>query len=277
MARSGEVRVGIGGWIFEPWRGVFYPKGLKQADELAYASHHVTSIEINSTYYSTQKPESFARWAAAAPDGFQFSVKGSRFCTNRKVLGEAGPSIDKFLNQGLVELGDRLGPLMWQFMPTKRFEPDDFAAFLALLPAKHEGVALRHVVESRHESFADPAFVELCRKHGVAICSSENENYPLIADVTADFVYLRLLGGSDDIETCYPPAELDRWAKRLQIFAAGEVPDDLSPVAGGAPKAARDVYAYVIHSGKVRAPRAAMELLHRLYPDRHGPPQAAPA
>ena len=275
MATQGEVRVGIGGWTFEPWRGVFYPKGLKHADELGYASRHVTKIEINSTYYSTQKPESFAKWAASAPEGFKFAVKASRFATNRKALGEAGESVAKFLGQGLSELGGRLGPILWQFMPTKKFDPDEFGAFLDLLPAKQDGLALRHVVEPRHATFADPAFVALCRKHGVAICASENENYPLIADVTADFVYLRLLGGSDDIETCYPPAELDRWTERLKTYATGGVPDDLTPVGDkAAARTARDVYAYVIHSGKVRAPRAAMELLWRCYPERFPQPKA---
>jgi len=270
---TGEVRVGVGGWVFEPWRGVFYPKGLKQADELGYASRHVTSIEINSTYYSSQKPESFAKWAAATPEGFRFAVKASRFATNRKVLGDGAESIGKFLGQGLTELGDRLGPILWQFMATKKFEPDDFEAFLKLLPAKQDGIALAHVMEVRNASFADPAFVALCRKHGVAICVSENANYPLIADVTADFVYVRLLTGSDEIETGYPPLELDRWTKRFQAYAAGGAPADLAPVdATAPPKAARDVYAYVIHEGKVRAPRAAMEFLARLYPGRFAKP-----
>jgi len=265
MSKSGTIRAGIGGWIFEPWRGVFYPDGLKQADELAYASRHVTTIEINSTYYSTQKPESFAKWAAATPEGFVFSVKASRFCTNRRVLGEAGESMAKFLGQGLVELGDRLGPILWQFMPTKKFDPADFAAFLDLLPASQGGLALRHCVEVRHASFADPAFVALCRDRGVAICVSENEAYPMISDVTADFVYARLLGGNDAIPTAYPPAELDAWAARFKAYAQGGAPTDLAPVDGAATPEVRprDVFAYVIHSGKVRAPAAAQALLER--------------
>lgn len=262
---SGVIRAGIGGWTFEPWRGVFYPDGLKHAEELAYASRHVTAIEINSTYYSTQKPESFAKWAASTPEGFVFAVKASRFSTNRRVLGEGAESVNKFLSQGLTELGDRLGPILWQFMPTKKFDPDDFAAFLALLPKTQDGLPLRHVMEVRNASFAVPEFVQLCRKHGVAICVSENENYPMIADVTADFVYARLLGGSDTIPTGYPPDELDRWAGRFKAYAAGGLPADLAAIDSHAPeKTPRDVFAFFIHEGKVRAPAAAMALLERI-------------
>lgn len=265
MTAAGPIRVGIGGWTFEPWRGVFYPPGLKQADELAYASRHVTAIEINSTYYSTQKPETFAKWRAQTPDGFKFTVKASRFCTNRRVLAEAAPSIEKFLAQGLAELGDRLGPILWQFMPTKSFDADDFGAFLQLLPGKLHGLALSHAVEVRHASFATPAFVDLCRRRGVAICHSENDNYPLIADVTADVIYARLLLGSDRIETGYPPEALDRWAARCKAFAAGGGPKDLALLDATPPKAApREVYAFFIHEGKVRAPAAAMALMDRL-------------
>lgn len=262
---AGTIRAGIGGWTFEPWRGVFYPKGLKHAEELAYASRRVTAIEINSTYYSTQKPESFAKWREATPDGFVFAVKGSRFCTNRRVLAEAGESVAKFVDQGIVELGDKLGPLMWQFMATKTFDPEDFAAFLDLLPRRHGGLALRHVVEVRNPAFADRAFVRLCREKDVAICVSENEAYPIIPDVTSDFVYARLLKGSDDIETAYTSADLDRWASRFQAYAAGEHPRDLKAIDSAAPPVQdRDVFAFFIHEGKVRAPAAAMALLERV-------------
>jgi uncharacterized protein YecE (DUF72 family) len=262
---DGVIRAGIGGWTFEPWRGVFYPDGLKQADELAYASRRLTTIEINSTYYSSQKPESFAKWAAATPEGFVFSVKASRFATNRKNLAEGAESVAKFLGQGLTELGDRLGPILWQFMPTKRFEPDDFAGFLDLLPAKQDGLPLNHVVEVRHASFADPAFVALCRAKGVTICCSENEKYPLIPDVSGDVVYARLLMGSDDIPTGYPPDQLDAWAARAKAYAAGGLPADLTPAAGEspAPTRPRDVFVYFIHEGKVRAPAAASAFLER--------------
>jgi uncharacterized protein YecE (DUF72 family) len=261
----GKIRAGIGGWTFEPWRGVFYPEGLKHAEELAYASRHVTTIEINSTYYSTQKPESFAKWAAATPEGFVFAVKASRFCTNRRVLGEAGESVQRFLTQGLSELGDRLGPILWQFMPTKKFDLADFEAFLALLPKEQDGLPLRHVMEVRNASFAVPEFVQLCRRHGAAICLSENENYPMIPDVTADFVYARLLGGDDALPTCYPPEELDRWAGRFKTYAEGGVPADLTPIDSHKPgKTPRDVFVFLIHEGKVRAPAGAMELIKRV-------------
>jgi uncharacterized protein YecE (DUF72 family) len=265
MAQAGLIRAGIGGWTFEPWRGVFYPKGLKHADELAYASRHVTTIEINSTYYSSQKPESFAKWAAATPEGFVFALKASRYCTNRRVLAESAESMRKFLGQGLVELGDKLGPILWQFMATKKFDLADFTAFFDLLPEKQDGLALRHVVEVRHESFVDPRFVALCRERNVAICVSENEAYPIIADVTADFVYARLIEGSDEIETGYAPADLDLWARRFAAYAEGGLPDDLKPVAPApAAKAPREVFAYFIKEGKVRAPAAAAALLERV-------------
>jgi len=262
---SGHIRAGIGGWTFEPWRGVFYPDGLKQAEELAYASRRVTAIEINSTYYSSQKPASFAKWAASTPEGFVFAVKASRFCTNRRELCQGAESVGKFLSQGITELGERLGPILWQFMATKKFDEADFGGFLELLPKAQDGVSLRHCVEVRHASFAVPEFVQLCRRHGVAICCSENENYPLIPDVTADFVYARLLAGSDDIPTGYEPAALDKWAQRFKAYADGGVPADLTPVDSHVPeKKPRDVFAFFISEGKVRAPAAAMELIKRV-------------
>lgn len=261
---TGRVRAGIGGWTFEPWRGVFYPQGLRQADELAYASGRLPVIEINSTYYSSQKPESFAKWAAATPEGFIFTLKASRFCTNRKVLKAAGESVEKFLNQGIAELGDRLGPILWQFMATKRFDADDFEGFLDLLPPTLAGLPLRHAVEVRHASFADPAFLALCRARNVAVCLTEHAEFPMIADPVADFVYARLMAGSDEIETGYAPKALDQWADRLQAYAAGGVPDDL-PMLEAAPKAkAREVFAFFISEGKVRAPAAAQALMTRL-------------
>jgi uncharacterized protein YecE (DUF72 family) len=266
MAKAGCIRAGIGGWTFEPWRGVFYPKGLRQADELAYAASHLTAIEINGTYYSTFKPESFAKWAASAPDGFKFAVKASRFCTNRKVLGDAGESLEKFLGQGLAELGDRLGPILWQFMATKRFEPADFEAFLKLLPKTQGGVALNHVLEPRHISFMTPEFIALARKYGATVCLADHHDYPLISDVTGNLVYARLQTGSDDIETAYSAADLDLWAGRLKAYARGERPDDLPAVDAERPAARtpRDVYAFFIHEGKVRAPAAAMAMIRRV-------------
>jgi len=263
---AGQIRAGIGGWTFEPWRGVFYPPGTRQADELAFASRQVTAIEINGTYYSSQKPETFAKWATQTPDGFVFALKASRFCTNRRVLAEAGESVARFLGQGLVELGDRLGPILWQFMATKKFDAGDFAAFLDLLPPSLKGLPLRHCVEVRHASFADPAFVALCRERGVAICASDSPDWPLIADVTADFVYARLMKGSDDIETGYAGADLDAWANRLRAWAGGGAPEDLPLVRSDSPpaRADRNVLAFFISAGKVRAPAAARALLERL-------------
>jgi uncharacterized protein YecE (DUF72 family) len=263
---SGSIRVGVGGWNFPPWRGVFYPEGLVQAKELSYAASKLTAIEINSTYYGSQKPESFRKWASQAPDGFMFSVKASRFSTNRRVLAEGADSIKRFLNSGVTELGDRLGPLLWQFAPTKKFDEPDFRSFLELLPEKQDGRTLRHVVEVRHDSFRVPAFIALLREFNVAVVCAEHETYPGIADVTSDFVYLRLQKGKDTIKTGYPPKALDQWAARFEIYASGGVPKDLDMVdpKTSAAKAPRDVFAYVIHEGKVRAPAAAQELINRL-------------
>jgi len=266
MKSSGTIYLGVGGWNFPPWRGVFYPDALPQAKELEYAATKLTAIEINSTYYGSQKPESFRKWAAATPPGFKFSVKGSRFSTNRKVLAEGADSVKRFLNSGVTELGDRLGPLLWQFAPTKKFDEADFGSFLELLPRKQDGLELRHVVEVRHDSFRSPVFIALIRKFNVAVVCAEHATYPGIPDVTSDFVYLRLQKGKDTVLTGYPPKELDAWAERLKTFAKGGVPNDLPQVDPKTkPKAMpRDVFAYVIHEGKVRAPAAAMELIERV-------------
>jgi uncharacterized protein YecE (DUF72 family) len=267
MAEAGRIRCGIGGWTFEPWRGVFYPPKWPHAKELSYASRRLTTIEINGTYYSSFKPESWAKWREATPEGFRFSVKASRFCVNRKKLTDAKPSMDIFFGQGLAELGDRLGPILWQFMATKAFDYDDFASFFDLLPDRLDGLPLRHVVEVRNDSFNNERFVRLCRERGVAVCNSENEHYPFIADITADLVYLRLISASDDIPTGYDAADLDLWAGRLEAYAQGRLPDDFRPVDRTGPaEGPRDVYAYVIHEGKVRAPAAAMELIRRVDP-----------
>src|SRR3954452_16720334 len=266
MKSSGSIYLGVGGWNFAPWRGVFYPKGLAQAKELAYAGSHLTSIEINSTFYGSQKPETFRKWARETPEGFVFSVKGPRFTTNRRLLADAGESSQYFLKTGVTELGDRLGPLLWQFAPFKKFDEADFRAFLALLPEKHDGRKLRHVIEVRHDSFRVPEFIALLREFNAAVVCAEHETYPGIADVTSDFVYLRLQKGKDTIKTGYPPKALDEWAVRFKTYAAGGVPKDLDIVdtKTSAPKAPRDVFAYVIHEGKVRAPAAAMELIKRI-------------
>jgi uncharacterized protein YecE (DUF72 family) len=266
-AKIGQIYVGIGGWNYEPWRGVFYPKGLAQAKELEYAGSQLTSIEINSTFYGSQKPETFRKWASTVPDGFVFSVKGPRFATNRRVLAEAGDSIKRFLNSGVLELGDRLGPMLWQFAPTKKFDAADFGKFLELLPAKVDGRGLRHVVEVRHASFCTPDFVALLRAFGTPVVFTDHMTYPSLADLTGDFVYARLQKGKDTIPTAYPAKELDAWAGRLRAWAVGQMPDDLPRVdAAYKPKKAapREVFAYVIHEGKIRAPAAAMALIELL-------------
>ena len=263
---GGGIFIGIGGWTFEPWRGVFYPPGLAQSKELEYASRQLTSIEINGTYYGSQSPETFRKWRESTPEGFVFSVKGSRFTTNRKVLAEAGESIGRFIEGGVLELEDRLGPLLWQFAPTKKFDAADFAGFLDHLPEKAGGRPLRHVVEVRHDSFRDPAFTALLRERGIGLVYAEHFTYPELADVTAGFVYARLQKGSDAIETAYPGKELDAWAGRLRAWAAGGQPDDLPRIDRDhvPPKQPRDVFAYVIHEGKVRAPAAARALIRKV-------------
>jgi uncharacterized protein YecE (DUF72 family) len=190
-AQSGIISVGIGGWTYEPWRGVFYPKGLPHARELAYAGAHLTSIEINGTFYRTQSPATFRKWASEVPHKFVFSLKGPRYAVNRRVLSEAGDSIKRFLDSGVTELGDRLGPLLWQFAPTKKFDEKDFGGFLELLPRNFDGQPLRHVIEVRHDSFKTPAFLALLRRFSIPVVFAEHDKYPAIADITGDFIYAK--------------------------------------------------------------------------------------
>jgi uncharacterized protein YecE (DUF72 family) len=261
----GKIRVGIGGWTFEPWRETFYPPKWPKAKELDYASSQVTAIEINGTFYSTQKPATWADWAKRTPDDFVFSVKASRFCTNRRVLAEAGESIEKFVNQGLAELGPKLGPILWQFAATKKFDAEDFGAFLKLLPASVSGVALRHAIEPRHESFRDPAFAAMARAAGAAIVFADDESFPQFADLTGGFAYARLQRQREEEPTGYSAAELDGWAETAKAWAAGGAPEDYAyieaPVGDGIE---RDVFVFMINGAKVRAPAAAKALIERV-------------
>ncbi len=244
---TGHIRVGIGGWTFPPWRGVFYPAGLPHARELAYAATHLTAIEINATFHGPQKPESFRRWRDAAPPGFVFSVKAPRFATWRRELSEAGPSIARFLDSGVVELGEKLGPMLWQLPPTRKFDRATLEPFLALLPRAHGGVTLRHAIEAPHASFADPAFPALLREYGVAWAMVDDDGIPP-AEVTAGFVYARLKRNEEAAPDGYAAAALDAWHARLRGWSTER----------------RDCFVLFIGGDKVRAPDAAAAMLARL-------------
>lgn len=245
--RPGRIRVGVGGWTYEPWRGVFYPDRLPHRLELAYMAERLTAIEINSTYHGTQKRDSFRRWAQETPDDFVFAVKASRFCTNRKVLAEVSESIERFVTSGVAELGRKLGPINWQFMGTKKFDPEDFQAFLDLLPDEVEGVRLRHALEPRHESFRDPVFEAMARRRGCAVIRADSHDYPAFDMATAPFQYMRLMRTRSDVETGYDETELDAFARDIAHRAQNG-----------------DVFAFVISGAKERDPAAAMALIARL-------------
>jgi uncharacterized protein YecE (DUF72 family) len=262
---ASRILAGTGGWTYAPWRSNFYPAGLVQRRELEYASRHVTAIEINGTFYGAQKPASYAAWRAQTPDGFVFSLKAPRYATERKELAGAGPTIKGFVFGGLAELGDRLGPINWQLPATKRFERDDLAAFFDLLPRELNGAPLRHVIEVRDASFADPAYVALARSHNVATVFTDSPDYPSFADATGDFVYARLRCCESAIPTGYAPEALDAWARRAREWASGGDPDDLPRVDAARPASGeRDVFVYFINGAKERAPAAAMALIERL-------------
>jgi uncharacterized protein YecE (DUF72 family) len=256
-----SIYVGVGGWVFEPWRDNFYPKGLPQKRELEYASTQLTAIEVNGTYYGSQKPESFRNWHAQTPEGFVFTLKGPRFATNRRVLAEAGDSIKRFFDSGVTELKDKLGPVNWQFMATKKFDAADFEAFLKLLPAKVGGRVIRHGVEVRHDSFQDKAFVQMCRDHGVAIITGADSDFPVIADVTADFVYVRAMGTQDKEKLGYSKAAIRKWVERARAWEQGGVPGDMALLAPAPPKSKRDVFLFVISGAKEKNPSAAQAII----------------
>jgi uncharacterized protein YecE (DUF72 family) len=262
--KVGEIRIGVGGWTFEPWRGTFYPNKHPQARELEYASRHLTSIEINGTYYGSQKPESFVKWHDETPDDFVFSLKAPRFATNRRVLAEAGDSIERFFKSGVLELKNKLGPINWQFMETKKFDPADFEKFLKLLPASVEGRAIRHALEVRHDSFRTPDFVAMAREHEVAIILAAYGKFTQIADATAPFVYARIMGTQEKEPFGYAKLALDLWAERAKGWATGKKVDGLERVGKASEAMPRDVYLYVISGHKEKNPAAAMALIERV-------------
>lgn len=264
MSATGNIRIGIGGWNYAPWRETFYPEGVTQKNELSYAAGRLTAIEINATFYRSQKPQTFAAWRDAVPEGFVFTLKAPRYATNRKLLAEAGESVRRFAEGGLTELGDKLGPLLWQLAPTKRFDLDDVAAFLALLPGEANGRRLRHAVEVRHPSFRSPEMVELARRHGVAVVWAADSKYPEIADPTADFAYVRLMGTRAGEALGYDDAALDRRAGQLRALAGGAAPPGVELLSGAPEQAPRDVFCFVISGHKASNPAAAMALIERL-------------
>jgi uncharacterized protein YecE (DUF72 family) len=242
------VRVGIGGWTYEPWRGSFYPAKLPKKSELEYAARAFGAIEINATFYGRQSPKSWENWEKSVPDGFQFSVKGSRYVVTRPKLADAGEGIGNFLAQGLAALGPKLGPILWMLAARRKFDREDIAAFLKLLPPKHDGVPLRHVIEPRHETFRDEAFFSLCRDHDVAIVWGDDDEFPLLDADTASFRYARLQRMREELPTGYDEKALDGFAKLAKRWC----------------KDGRDSYIFMINGAKVRAPAAALSLQQRL-------------
>jgi uncharacterized protein YecE (DUF72 family) len=261
--RPGRIRVGIGGWNYEPWRGTFYPAGTPQSQELGYASRHVTSLEINGTFYRLQKPAVFAKWRESTPDGFQFSIKAPRFIVNRKDLASAGTVVARFISSGVTELQSKLGPILWQLSPTKQFDSGEIKEFLALLPSSADGLPLKHALEVRHPSFLNAEFLGIAREHRVAVVVEDDETYQTCADLTSSFVYARLRRSAAAVATGYTTAALKRWAERAKTWARGEEPADLPRIAAKAatPMRARDVFIYFINGAKERAPAAARKLL----------------
>ncbi|MDP9812238.1 uncharacterized protein YecE (DUF72 family) [Rhizobium tibeticum] len=289
MKNTGTTRIGLSGWTYAPWRGVFYPTGLPQKRELAYASRHFSSIEINGTFYGLQTPEAFAHWREEVPDDFVFSVKGSRYITHMLRLRQSETPLANFFASGLLRLGPKLGPILWQFPPNLKFDVDLFASFLAMLPKDTEKAAdfakqhdtrldgrdwlkseakqpLRHALEIRHDSFRDKAFIELLREHGVALVCADTVEWPRLMDVTADFVYCRLHGSKELYVSGYDDEALDIWAKRIDAWAHGKEPANAECVTLPPPRSknGRDVYVYFDNDVKVRAPVDAHALAERL-------------
>jgi uncharacterized protein YecE (DUF72 family) len=245
---TSRIRVGIGGWTYPPWRSVFYPPKLAQSKELEFAAQSFGAIEINATFYGRQSPKSWAAWGAAVPDGFQFAIKGSRYCVTRPRMADAGEGIGNFLAQGLSALGPKLGPILWMLASRRKYDRDDIAAFLDLLPAELDGIPLRHAIEPRHDSFRDEHFFDLCRERDVAIIFGDDDEFPCIDADTASFAYARLQRMREEIADGYDEASLDAFAKRAIRWR----------------KDGRDSYLFMINGAKIRAPAAAVALSRRL-------------
>jgi uncharacterized protein YecE (DUF72 family) len=264
--RNGEIRIGIGGWSYEPWRKTFYPADITQTRELEYASRQVTAIEINGTFYRLQKPPVFAKWHDSTPESFLFSIKAPRFIVQRKDLTSAGSAIERFLSSGITELKSKLGPILWQLADTKVFDPKEIDDFLAFLPATAGALTLRHALEVRHASFLNREFLDIARKRDVAVVYEDDATHPGLADLTSTFVYARLRRCSASCATGYSLAALKQWSQHAQLWASGKEPADL-PRMTAAPKTAsppRDVFIYFINGAKERAPAAAQKLISLL-------------
>jgi len=290
VTRSGKIRIGISGWRYEPWRGVFYPEKLPQKSELAFAASKLNSIEINGTFYSLQRPSSFARWAAETPEDFVFSVKGPRFITDIRRLREVQGPLANFMASGVLLLRKKLGAFLWQFPPNFKYQHDLLENFFKQLPADsisalklgqghdlriktEEGLeiterfALRHAIEVRNKSFVLPEFVELLRKYQVALVCADTVEWPRLMDVTSDFMYCRLHGSEKLYEDGYDDKSLDAWASRVTDWARGDEPEDAERVLepdAGARNAVRDVFVYFDNDLKVKAPVDAMALAARV-------------
>jgi uncharacterized protein YecE (DUF72 family) len=292
---TGRTRIGISGWTYKPWRGRFYPAGLPQKRELGFAAARFATIEINGTFYGLQRPSSFAAWADETPEDFVFAVKGSRYITHFLRLKDVATPLANFIASGLLRLGPKLGPILWQLPPRTRFDPERLEPFLAALPrdtaaaleiarrhdARVAGRAwlaidrrrpMRHALEVRHDSFRDPAFVRLLRRHRVALVCADAVDWPLLMDLTADFVYVRLHGSEELYASGYDDDALDTWAARVAAWADGREPADVERVMGPCRprKSGRDVYVYFDNDIKVRAPADAAALAARLGAEPRG-------
>ena len=285
---AGTVRIGISGWTYKPWRGIFYPKDLSQKNELSHSAGIFPSIEINGTFYSMQRPSSFAAWNEATPDDFVFSIKGPRFITHIKRLRDARKPLANFFAQGLFSLGPKLGPILWQLPPNFTFNADQIEGFFSLLPHDTiEAAALaleyddrmqgrtvlepklvapiRHTMEIRNESFRTPEFIALLRKYNVALCCADTVGWPRLMDVTSDFMYLRMHGEGELYVSGYDADSLDIWARRIRAWASGNEPEDAERVCEASPPSrGRDIFLYFDNDVKVRAPYDAQHLMARL-------------